>query len=64
MLPAIPANAGAQSTPKTYTRFLGANIGVNLDKSVYPVKDVNGSAWVVEINGEHKVISAKQGPIT
>ena len=59
----IPATAGAQATPKTYTRFLGANVAVNLDKSAYPVRDVSGSAWVVEINGEQKVISAKQGPI-
>jgi hypothetical protein len=59
----IPVTAGAQATQKTYTRFLGANIAVNLDKSSYPVRDVSGSAWVVEINGEQKVISAKQGPI-
>ena len=59
----LPATAGAQASQKTFTRFLGANIAVNLDKSSYPVRDVSGSAWIVEINGEKKVISAKQGPI-
>jgi len=59
----IPATAGAQASKKEYTRFLGANIAVDLDKSAYPVRDVSGSAWVVDINGEPKVISAKQGPI-
>ncbi len=59
----LPATAGAQTTQKTYTLYLGANISVNLDKSIYPVRDVDGSAWVVDINGQKKVISAKQGPI-
>jgi hypothetical protein len=48
---------------KTHTLFMGADIAVNLDKDSYPVKGVIGSSWVVEINGEEKVISAKQAPL-
>jgi hypothetical protein len=71
----IPAIAGAQadkpvvmdkvvvSEAKTHTLFMGADIAVNLDKDSYPVKGVIGSSWVVEINGEERVISAKQAPL-
>jgi hypothetical protein len=48
---------------KTHTLFMGADIAVNLDKDSYPVRGVIGSSWVVEINGEEKVISAKQAPL-
>ena len=59
----IPATAGAQDSQKTYTLFMGANISVNIDKTIYPVRDVNGSSWVVDMNGEQKVVSGKAGPI-
>jgi hypothetical protein len=71
----IPAIDGAQpgepvvmdkvvvSEAKTHTLFMGADIAVNLDKDSYPVRGVIGSSWVVEINGEEKVISAKQAPL-
>ncbi len=59
----MPPAAGAQAPQKAYTLFTGANIWVNLDKSIYPVRDVNGSSWVVEIDGQEHVVSAKQGPI-
>jgi len=58
------AAAGAQNAPpKAYTLFMGANISVELAKSVYPVRDVNGSSWVVVIDGQEKVVSGKEGPI-
>jgi hypothetical protein len=59
----IPAVAGAQATPREYTLFEGANIGVNLDKSVYPVRDVFGASWVIDINGQEKAVSAKAAPV-
>jgi len=48
---------------KTHTLFMGADISVNLDKDLYPVRDVAGTAWVIEINGKDKVVSAKKGPL-
>jgi hypothetical protein len=51
------------SDAKTHTLFMGADIAVNLDKDSYPVKGVIGSSWVVEINGEERIISAKQAPL-
>jgi hypothetical protein len=58
-----PAAVCAQDAQKAYTLFMGANISVNLDKAVYPVRDVNGSSWVVDIDGQQKVVSASWGPI-
>jgi hypothetical protein len=48
---------------KTHTLFMGADISVNLDKDLYPVRDVAGTSWVVDINGKDKVVSAKKGPL-
>jgi hypothetical protein len=48
---------------KTHTLFMGADISVNLDKDLYPVRNVIGSNWVVSINGDDKEISAKSAPI-
>jgi hypothetical protein len=51
-----------QST-KTHTLFMGAEISVNLDRDLYPVKDVLGSNLVVDINGKEREISAKEAPL-
>jgi hypothetical protein len=59
----VPSTAGAQAAPRHYVLFEGANIGVNLDKSVYPVRDVFGASWVIDINGQDKAVSAKEAPV-
>jgi hypothetical protein len=59
----VPVVTRAQAPQREYTLFEGANIAVNLDKSVYPVRDVFGASWVVDINGQEKEISAKTGPV-
>ena len=48
---------------KTHTLFMGADISVNLDKDLYPVRDVAGTSWVIDINGKDRVVSAKKGPL-
>jgi hypothetical protein len=48
---------------KTHTLFMGADIFVNLDRDLYPVRDVTGSSWVIEINHQDKVVSAKEAPM-
>jgi hypothetical protein len=48
---------------KTHTLFMGADIAVNLDKDLYPVRDVLGSSWVISISGREKIVSAKQAPM-
>ena len=60
---AFPATAGAQAVPREYTLFQGANISVVLAKSLYPVRDVNGSDWVVDISGKDTVVSGKDAPV-
>src|ERR1700678_2900249 len=70
-----PATLGAQGdkpivmdkmvvdAAKTHTLFMGADISVQLDKDLYPVRGVLGSSWVIGINGEDKVVSTKQAPM-
>ncbi len=48
---------------KTHTLFMGADIAVNLDRDSYKVRDVFGSNWVIDINGQQREISAKQAPV-
>ena len=48
---------------KTHTLFMGAEIAINLDRDLYPVKDVLGSNWVIDIHGQQKEISSKQAPV-
>lgn len=59
----IPASAGAQTPAREYVLFEGANIAVHLDTSNYPVRDVSGASWVIDINGQDKAVSAKDAPI-
>ena len=48
---------------KTHTLFMGADIFVNLDKDLYPVRDVAGTSWVIDINGKDKVVAANRGAV-
>jgi hypothetical protein len=48
---------------KTHTLFMGCDIAISLDRDLYPVRDVFGSNWVVDINGQQKEISSKQAPL-
>ena len=71
----VPATSSAQDgkpvlmdkmvvdAAKTHTLFMGADISVNLDKDLYPVRGVIGSSWVIDINGEEKIVSTKQAPM-
>ncbi len=59
----MPAAAGAQAAQRQYTLFQGANISVDLGKTLYPVRDVNGSAWVVIVDGKATVVSGKDAPV-
>jgi hypothetical protein len=43
--------------------FRGTDISVVLDKDSYPVRDVDGSSWVIGINGVDRTISAKRAPV-
>jgi hypothetical protein len=60
----MPAYTVEESpSAKTHTLFMGADIAINLDRDSYKVKDVFGSNWVIDINGQQKEISAKQAPV-
>jgi hypothetical protein len=52
-----------QRSTKIHTLFMGAEIAINLDRDLYPVKDVLGSNWVIDINGREREISAKEAPL-
>lgn len=48
---------------KTDVLFRGTDISVVFDKDTYPVRDVQGSSWVIGINGADRIISAKRAPV-
>ncbi len=52
-----------QKSDKTHTLFMGADIAINLDRDLYRVRDVFGSNWVIEVNGQQKEISAREAPV-
>ena len=52
------------SETKTHTLFMGVDVSLNLDKDFYPVRDVEGGSWVVEINHQEHVISASSAPLS
>ena len=60
---AAAALADTPDPSKTHTLFMGADISVGTGKELYPVKDVVGSSWVVEVAGKEKIISSKEGPL-
>jgi len=72
---AVPLSAGAQAgkavfidkgtveSAKTHTLFMGADISVGQEKELFAVKDVVGSAWVIQRGGQQKVVSTKGGPL-
>jgi hypothetical protein len=60
----LPAYTVEESlSTKTHTLFMGAEIAINLDRDLYPVKDVLGSNWVIDINGREREVSAKEAPL-
>jgi len=48
---------------KTHTLFMGADLDINLDRDVYPIRNVVGSDWVIVINNENHEISSKHGAV-
>jgi hypothetical protein len=60
-LPAYTVDEAAST--KTHTLFMGADIAINLDKGLYEVKDVEGSNWVIDINGLRRKVSSREAPV-
>jgi len=58
-----PSSLSAQDASKTHTLFMGADIFVGTGKDLFPVKDVAGNNWVVDMGGKETVISANKGPL-
>lgn len=61
---AVRGVAQAQGPAKTHTLFMGADVSLAVDKGVYPVRDVLGSSWVVEVDGRTRVIPSKERTTT
>ena len=38
------------------------SVGPETDKDVHAVKDVTGSSWVIDVNGQTKVVSQRTDP--
>ena len=57
-LVAIRVIAETQDASKTHTLFMGADVYVGTDKDVHAVRDVDGTSWVVDVNGKPEAIRA------
>jgi hypothetical protein len=44
---------------KTHTLFMGADISVGYKNGIYPVQDMMGSSWLIDVNGERRQIATK-----
>jgi hypothetical protein len=53
-LPADVAPGG-----KTHTLFMGADISVGYKNGVYPVQDVLGSTWLIDVAGERRQVATR-----
>ena len=53
----------AQPPPHQYTLFEGANVSVEQNNVLMPVRDIDGASWVVESEGREKVISGTGAPL-
>jgi hypothetical protein len=42
---------------------MGADVSINLGNVAYPVKDVIGSSWVIEVNGQTRIIPTKESAL-
>jgi hypothetical protein len=58
------AQADSQDQPKTHTLFMGADISVERNKSLYSVQDVSGNSWVIKVDGSPVTVSPKDGPMS
>ncbi len=59
----IPAYADPEGAPKTHTLFMGADFSIGIDKQLYPVRDVSGGSWVIDVGGRRRLVSTRNGPI-
>jgi hypothetical protein len=59
----LSAWADTPDSPKTHTLFMGADFSVGKDSKTYAVKDVLGSSWVVDVGGQEREISTKDGAL-
>jgi hypothetical protein len=51
------------SEPKTHALFMGADISVDFQNDLRPVKDVFGASWVILVDGQERHISTKQATV-
>ena len=44
---------------KTHTLFMGADISIGYRNGIYPVEDVMGSNWMIQVGGERRMVPTK-----
>jgi hypothetical protein len=59
----MAAGAHAEGATKTHTLYMGADVSIGVAKGLYAVEDVVGSSWVIDIDGQQRVVSSKEGAI-
>jgi hypothetical protein len=61
---AVPALHAQPKPPHLYTLFEGANVSVDQNNTLLPVRDIDGASWVVVSGGQEKVISGNGAPVS
>ena len=59
LLSAATLRAEVAPEGKTHTLFMGADISVGYKNGVYPVQDVQGSTWLIDVGGERRQVATK-----
>jgi hypothetical protein len=61
--PPVVMQSVVVSEAKTHSLFMGADISVDFQKDLRPVKDVFGASWVILVDGQERHISTKEATV-
>ena len=61
--PPVMMDSVVVSEAKTHTLFMGADISVDFQNDLCPVKDVFGASWVILVDGQERHISTKEATV-
>jgi hypothetical protein len=61
--PPVMMQSVVVSEAKTHSLFMGADISVDFQHDLRPVKDVFGASWVILVDGQERHISTKEATV-
>src|SRR5471030_3290018 len=61
--PPVVMQSVVVSEAKKHSLFMGADISVDFQNDLRPVKDVFGASWVILVDGQERHISTKEATV-